>query len=65
MDLWQLRPGDRVRTSDGAFVEVVANTEDGRWILVRYLADPENPSAVGTEDLCHEEELVEVVQPAT
>lgn len=65
MDLWTLKPGDKIRTSDGALVEVVAKTEDGRWILVRYLADSENPSVVGTEDLCRDEELVEVVHPAT
>jgi hypothetical protein len=65
MDLWQLKPGDKVRTADGALVEVVTPTEDGRWILVRYLSDPENPSVVGTEDLCHDEELAEMVQPAS
>ena len=62
MDLWALQPGDRVRTSDGAVVQVLNRTEDGRWVLVRYLEDPENPSAVGTEDLCHEEELSEVIE---
>lgn len=65
MDLWELQPGDKIRTSDGALVEVVTKTEDGRWIRVRYLADPENPNVVGTEDLCHDEELAEVVESAT
>lgn len=64
MDLWQLKPGDKVRTSDGALVEVVAETEDGRWIRVRYLADLENPSVVGTEDLCSEAEVTELVPHA-
>jgi hypothetical protein len=59
MDLWTLRPGDWVRTSDGAVVEIMAETEDGRWIRIRYIEDPENPSVVGTEDLCHEDELAE------
>ncbi len=52
MDLWQLKPGDAVRTADGALVAVVSKTEDGRWIRVRYLADPENPAVEETEDLC-------------
>ena len=65
MDLWPLRPGDTIRTTDGALVEIVTKTEDGRWVLVRYLADPENPSVVGTEDLCHQDELAELVQPAS
>lgn len=64
MDLWQLKPGDQVRTADGALVEIVTPTEDGKWIRVRYLADLENPSVVGTEDLCQANELVGVEQPA-
>ena len=62
MDLWPLRRGDRVRTTDGALVEVVEETEDGRWILIRYVDDPENPGVVGTEDLCREDELQELVE---
>ncbi len=59
MDISDLRSGDRVRTTDGAVVEVLRQTEDGKWILVRYLEDPENPSVIGTEDLCHADELAE------
>ena len=62
MDLWPLRRGDRVRTTDGALVEVVEETEDGRWILIRYVDDPENPGVVGKEDLCREDELQERVE---
>lgn len=61
MDLWTLGPGDQVRTRDGAVVEILRKTQDGRWIMVRYLTDPENPSAVGSEDLCEEDELAEIV----
>lgn len=61
MDISALKPGDKVRTTDGAVVEVLKETEDGKWILIRYLEDPENPSVVGTEDLCHEGELADLV----
>ena len=57
VDIHSLRPHDRVRTTDGAVVEVLKESEDGQWILVRYLEDSENPGIVGTEDLCHEDEL--------
>jgi len=57
MDIHTLRPGDKVRTVDGAVVEVLKETEDGQWILVRYLAETEDPALIGTEDLCHESEL--------
>ena len=59
MDIYSLKPGDKVRTADGALVEILKETEDGQWILIRYLEDPENPSVVGTEDLCHGDELRE------
>jgi hypothetical protein len=57
MDLWELRPGDRIRTANGALAEVLTETEDGRWIKVRYLRSPDEPSLVGTEDLCEEDEI--------
>jgi len=57
MNLYELKRGDRVRTADGALVEVVKETEDGQWILVRYLAGTEDPALIETEDLCHESEF--------
>ena len=62
MNIYALKPGDKVRTSDGALVEILKETEDGQWILIRYLEEPENPSVIGTEDLCHRDELKEPVR---
>ncbi len=56
--MWSLKPGDRLRTIDGALAEVVRETEDGHWILLRYLSGTEDPDLVGAEDLCHENEIV-------
>ena len=56
MDLSELRPGDRVRTVDGAEAEIVNETEDGQWIKVRYVGGAD-PDLIGTEDLCHEGEI--------
>ena len=63
MDLYALKRGDRVRTTDGAVAEVVNDTEDGQWILVRYIESARHAELVGTEDLCHEDELEALVQP--
>jgi len=57
MDLWELKPGDNIRTTDGNVAKVISETEDGRWIKVRYLRAAEDQSLVGTEDLCHEDEV--------
>jgi len=62
MNIHDLKPGDKVRTVDGALVEVLKETEDGKWILVRYEEGTEDPAVVGTEDLCSEDELLEVVR---
>ncbi len=51
-----LRPGNKIRTADGAKAEVLAETEDGSWIKVRYL-DADDPLFAGTEDLVHEDEV--------
>ena len=62
MDIRQLKPGDRVRTSEGSIAEVLKDTEDGKWILVRYVQSRDDPALAGTEDLCHEDELSEIVE---
>ncbi|MEX2227565.1 MAG: hypothetical protein WEB52_14070 [Dehalococcoidia bacterium] len=57
LEFGELKPGDRIETVDGSIAEVIASTEDGTWIRVRYLESPGNPSLVGTEDLCSEDDL--------
>jgi hypothetical protein len=57
MNLYDLKPGDKLRTVDGALVEIAKTTQDGHWILVRYIADTQDAVLIGTEDLCHEDEL--------
>jgi|SRR6266542_1085625 len=42
---------------------IAEQDEDGRWIRVRYIESPQNPELAGTEDLCDEDELTEVVAP--
>jgi hypothetical protein len=64
MNLFELKVGDKLMTIEGDTVEVVAPTEDGDWIKVRYVRCSEHPELVGTEDLCTEDELLELV-PST
>ena len=54
MDLQRFKPGDELVLQNGARAEVLAPTEDGQWIRVRYLDSPEYPSLTGTEDLVAE-----------
>jgi len=61
MEISALKPGDRVSTIDGAIVEVLKESEDGRWVLVRYVANTNDPNLIGSEDLCDDAELVEAL----
>ena len=62
MNLYSLKPGDIVRTTEGSLAQVLNPTEDGEWILVRYLPGSANSALVGTEDLCHEDEISKRVE---
>jgi hypothetical protein len=42
---------------DGAEVEVLSETEDGEWIMVRYLYGENDPLFAGTEDLAYRDEV--------
>jgi len=57
MDLYDLQVGDRIRLTDGTIAEVISETEDGRSIRVRHIESPNNPSRVGSEELCSEDEI--------
>jgi hypothetical protein len=68
MDLYDLQVGDRVRLADGTIAEVISESEDGRWIRVRHIESPNNPSRAGSEERCSEdaiEERVDVYSPAS
>lgn len=62
MQLFELRKGDQVRMIHGAMAEVILESEDGRWLRVRYLESRENPELTGTEDLCSEDEIAELIE---
>ena len=55
--IWELKPGDQITLEKGVVAEVVAPTQDGAWIRVRYIHAPESHNIVGAEDLCSTEEI--------
>lgn len=58
VSIWELRSGERITLYSGTVAEVVAPTQDGVWIKVKYIDSPGSPEIVGTEDLCSEDEIV-------
>ena len=49
---------DRISLDSGAVAEVIAPTEGGEWVLVKYVASPDSPELIGTEDLCSAGEIL-------
>jgi len=64
IDVARLEPGAKLRLRDGITAEVVENPEDGMWVMVRYITVPDDPAAAGTEDLCHADQILEVLGDA-
>ena len=62
VDLWQLQPGHKIRTRNGAEAEVLSETEDGERIKVGYLEAKDEPSLEGTEDRVNEDDIEEADQ---
>ena len=56
--IWDLKAGEKITLDEGVVVEVVAPTEDGVWIRVKYIHAPESPDILGKEDLCNTEEIL-------
>jgi hypothetical protein len=62
VDLTSLKLGDRVKLVGGLEAEIVEPSEDGRWILVRYLKSPRGSALVDTQDLCAAEEVEALIE---
>ena len=62
VDLWQLKPGDKILTRNGNQAEVLSETEDGERLKVRYLEVKDHASLVGTEDLVKEGDVEDTDQ---
>ena len=62
VNLFELKPGQRILMKNQSVAEVVENLDDGIWVKGRFLESPSDPSIVGTEDLCYCEEVLKVLE---
>jgi hypothetical protein len=56
-----IKVGERLQLREGIVAEVLENMEDGMWLQVRYLEFPGQPNEVGTEELCHAQDIVKLL----
>ena len=61
INVMTVKVGERLQLREGIVAEVLENMEDGMWLQVRYLEFPGSPQDVGTEELCHAQDIVRVL----
>jgi hypothetical protein len=60
IELIGIEPGTKLRVVGGLTVTVVEAVND-EWVRVRLIEVPEGRGAVGTEELCHATDVIEVM----
>ena len=61
IDLMTLKPGDGLQLIQKIVAEVTENMGDGMWVEVRLIEAPDRPDEVGNVELCHAQDIVEVL----
>lgn len=61
IDLLAIKAGARLLLREGIVAEVLENMEDGMWLQVKYLEVPRTPAEVGTIELCHAQDILQVL----
>jgi len=61
IDLMTLKPGDRLQLTQKIVAEVTENMGDGMWVEVRLIEAPDRPDEVGNVELCHAQDIVQVL----
>ena len=60
IELIGVEPGTRLRIAGGITAEVLESLSD-EWVRVRLTAVPEGRGGMGTEELCHATDVLEVL----
>ena len=61
IDLLAIKAGARLQLREGIVAEVIENMEDVMWLQVKYLEVPRTPAEVGTIELCHAQDILQVL----
>jgi hypothetical protein len=61
IDISGIAPGTRLRIAGDLIAQVVQNMNDGEWLRVRLVQQPETADDRAREELCHATDVLEVL----
>lgn len=64
INILDIKVGSKLLLRERIVAEVLENMQDGMWLQVKYLEVPNSPDEVGSIELCHAQDILEVSDAA-
>ena len=64
INILDIKVGSKLLLREGVVAEVLENMQDGMWLQVKYLEVPNSPDEVGSIELCHAQDILDVSDAA-
>ena len=64
INILDIKVGSKLLLREGVVAEVLENMQDGMWLQVNYLEVPNSPDEVGSIELCHAQDMLNVSDAA-
>ena len=64
INILDIKVGSKLLLREGVVAEVLENVQDGMWLQVNYLEVPNSPDEVGSIELCHAQDMLNVSDAA-
>ena len=64
INILDIKVASKLLLREGVVAEVLENMQDGMWLQVKYLEVPNSPNEVGSIELCHAQDIINVSDAA-
>ena len=64
INILDIKVGSKLLLREGVVAEVLENMQDGMWLQVKYLEVPNSPDEIGSIELCHAQDILNVSDAA-
>lgn len=64
INILDIKVGSKLLLRERIVAEVLENMQDGMWLQVKYLEVPNSPDEVGSIELCHAQDILEISDAA-